>query len=410
MMNFEMAAVPYWPIRRRKLMRRRIAIVALLAIAVGSFVVVRNHLASETIGQRVFDDVTTTMAVRYYDRSYHGLNWSAIVDEYRPKVEHAGTEGQRYRFLREMLGRLGDSHTAIFSPSEVHSVQDQGEGALGATFVTLGHDRVVLRVAPRSPAARSGLRPGFIVAQRAGSESDSSTRWFAIRDPLSGKSWQRRIRLAQGNAYDSLAMPELDWGTAAPNVAYLRLASFPNGMEQALGWAVTDIGRHPALILDLRGNPGGLIDEVDATAGIFLPAGTLVVSGTGRYHLLGQRRFVATDAAQIHFNGRVAVLVDANSESGAEALTSALQIYRRAIVIGEPTARRVLGVEVEQRLVDGGLLRVATLDMRDANGNLLEGKGITPDIVVSRTAADIARGQDPQLRRAIAALIAPARP
>ena len=61
----------------------------------------------------------------------------------------------------------------------------------------------------------------------------------------------------------------------------------------------------------------------------------------------------------------------------------------------------MLGVEVEEPLPDGGLLRVATLDMRDAAGGELEGTGVTPDVAVSRAPADIACGRDPQLRAAI---------
>lgn len=98
------------------------------------------------------------------------------------------------------------------------------------------------------------------------------------------------------------------------------------------------------------------------------------------------------------------MLVDDTSESGAEALASALQAHGRALIVGMPTARKVLGVEVEQRLDDGGLLRVATLDMRDANGQPLEGRGVTPDLQVARRAADVAKGRDPQLEAAIAAL------
>ena len=160
-------------------------------------------------------------------------------------------------------------------------------------------------------------------------------------------------------------------------------------------------------MLDLRGNPGGLIDAVDATAGVFLPTHTLVVTGIGRYRLFGRRDFVASADAGVRYDGRVAVLVDERSESGAEALASALKIHHRAIIVGERTARHVLGVEVEEPLADGGLLRVATLDMRDASGGELEGTGVTPDVAVARTPADIARGRDPQLRAAIAAVLKP---
>jgi carboxyl-terminal processing protease len=407
MMDFESAAVPYLPIRRRKLMRQRLIVAALVLAAAGSFFLIRHHLASEPIGVRVFNEVATTVSVRYYDRSFHGLDWSHILDEYRPKVAAAATEAARYHLLAEMLSKLGDSHTAIFSPSDVDDLTREDSGSLGAALVTLGNDRVIMRVAPKSPAAGAGLRPGLIIADRGPDGGDPSVRTYTVRDPLTMRTWKTRLRLAPGGAFDAIESPDIDWGTAAPSIGYLRLASFPNDIQEELAWAVSDVGGHPALVLDLRGNPGGLIDAVDATAGIFLPPGTLVVSGAGRFHVFGRRRFEASDDAHTRYAGRLAVLVDGNSESGAEALASALQIYRRAVIVGEPTARHVLGVEVEERLADGGLLRVATLDMRDANGELLEGKGVTPTIRVRRTAADIALGRDPQLRAAIDALSRP---
>ncbi|MDQ6768101.1 MAG: S41 family peptidase [Candidatus Eremiobacteraeota bacterium] len=383
-------------------MRQRLLIALVLGLTIGTMLYARHHLAAEPLGQRVFNEVATTVSVRYYDRSFHGLNWRAIVDHYRPRVVAAATERERYRLLTEMLAQLGDSHTAVFSPSDVSSVQDQVAQALGAAFVTLGRDRVVLRVAPRSPAATAGLRPGFIVAERGG--SDGMTRAFRVRDPVSGRSWEARLRAAPSERFDLVERPQIEWGAVSARIGYLRMASFPNDIAEELGWAVSELHNHRAMVVDLRGNPGGLIDAVDAAAGIFLPTGTLVVSGAGRYHLFGSRRFVASDDAGVRFTGPLAVLVDENSESGAEALASALQSYHRALIVGEPTAKHVLGVEVEESLSDGGLLRVATLDMRDANGDLLEGKGVKPDILVKRTPADIARGRDPQLRAAIAAL------
>jgi C-terminal processing protease CtpA/Prc len=406
MMDFERAAVPYWPIRRRKILRRNVLLIAAIAMLAGSVVFLRHRLASEPIADRVFDQVATTVAVRYYDRSFHGLNWDAIVARYRPLVENAPTQARRYQLLQEMLARLGDSHTAIFSPDEVDGIEASDAGTLGALFVTLGGNRVVLRVAPRSPAERAGLRPGYIVAERA-QVAPSTSAWSSyvlrVRDPVSGRSWRTTLRASSGASFDAIVPPDLDWGAIGSRIGYLRMASFPNNIEEELGWAVTDIGARPAMVLDLRGNPGGLIDAVDATAGIFLRPGTLVVSGSGRYSFW-RRRFTATNAAGVRYNGRLAVLVDGTSESGAEALASALQLNHRAVIIGELTARHVLGVEVEERLADGGLLRVATLDMRDANGNLLEGVGVTPDIIVARTPSDIARGRDPQLRTAIAYL------
>ena len=401
-MDFEGAAVPYWPIRRRKLLRRNLAIACAVALVVFLALYIRHRIEAEPIADRVLDQIETTVAVRYYDRAFHGVRWHELVAQYRPLVEGAPTIARRYELLQALVSRLGDSHTAVFSPDEVNGVEAQDAGTIGAVFVTIGRDRVVMRVAPRSPAASAGLRPGYIVAERA-PVAGATDLWgpLAVRDPLTGRSWRTTLRpTVAGRSFDAVVPPDLDWGTIGADVGYLRMTSFPNNIEEELGWAVSDIGRHRMMILDLRGNPGGLIDAVDATAGIFLPDGTLVASGEGRYSLF-RRRFSATSAAGITYAGRLAVLVDGTSESGAEALASALQIYHRGLIIGEPTARHVLGVEVEEHLADGGLLRVATLDIRDAHGNPLEGRGVTPDLIVARTPADIARGRDPQLRAAL---------
>ncbi len=345
MMDFERAAMPYWPIRRRKLLRRNLALFAALVLLAGGLFAYRYHLAHQSMAARVFDEVSSTVALRYYDRSLHGLDWQAMIGRYRPRVLAAQTVAERYRLMQAMLASLGDSHTAVFSPAEVASAGDTSDLALGAALVRIGNDDVVLRVAPNSPAANAGFRPGYIVAERSQTEGSPLSRSFAVRDPASGHTWQRRVQLTSDAAYDSVARPDIDWGNAAPGIGYLRLASFPNGIQEALGWAVSDISSNRSLILDLRGNPGGLIDAVDAAAGIFLPAGSLVVSGTGRYHVF-RRAFTATAAAGVHYDGKLAVLVDGTSESGAEALASALQRHHRAVIVGQQTARKVLCVEV----------------------------------------------------------------
>jgi carboxyl-terminal processing protease len=403
MMDFESAAVPYLPIRRRRELRRRLSIAVLAVVAIALVAAVRHHITTQPMGERVFDEVVSTISVRYYDRDFHGLDWRTVVGTYRPRVIAARSIRERYRLLSDMLAKLGDSHTAVFSPAQVSAVQDRVADALGAAFVTVGGHRVVARVAPRSPAAFAGLRPGFIVAETQMWDVDLPRALF-VHDPLSGRSFRATLHPLQGVSFDDVQTPALDWSATSGGVGYLRLSSFPNDIGDELGWAISGLRKKPALVVDLRGNPGGLIDAVDATAGIFLPEGTLVVTGVGRYRFFGQRRFVATADTDAHYDGRLAVIVDERSESGAEALASALKIHHRAIIVGERTARHVLGVEVEEPLADGGLLRVATLDMRDAAGAELEGTGVTPDITVSRTPADIARGRDPQLRAAINAV------
>jgi TonB family protein len=327
MWDWEGSSVPYRPIYRRRLLRRRLLTACLIAIVAIPYIAYTHQRNSQPIGERVFNEVVSTISLRYFDASYHGLSWRALTQEYRAQVVNAPTVAARYRALRAMLARLHDSHTAIYSPAQLRPL-----GELRAARDTRANARV-LRSEARVPQAPS----------------------------------QR---------------PDFDWKTIAPGVGYLRIGSFPDSIDSVLGWALTDVARERALVLDLRGNPGGLVDSVDAVAGAFLPEGTLISTGTRRYHFLGPQRFTAHDAAGVRYAGRLVVLVDKDSRSGAESLARALQYYHRATLVGTRTAGKVLGVDVEIALDDGGLLRVATLDMRAPDGQRLEDRGVTPDILV----------------------------
>jgi C-terminal processing protease CtpA/Prc len=316
-MNWELSAVPYWPIHRRRVLRQRLIACAVAAAIIVPSVAIRSRLAAEPIGERVFDTVASTVTYRYFDSHYRGVAWSAVIAHYRPLVENASSTASRYALLRGMLDTLGDSHTAVFSPLQLRANASNGAG--------------------------------------------SST---------------------------------VIWRDLKPGIGYLRIGAFPDKIADAIGWAVQCEGDRPEMILDLRGNPGGLVDSVDATAGAFLPPGTLLSSAQGRWHMLPVRRFEAGSDAHARYRGRLVVLVDSATASGAETLARALQYYRRATVVGTQTAGKVMGVEVEMPLADGGLLRVATLDVLGPDGKRLEGRGVTPDVQVSGRAAQMRAALD----------------
>jgi C-terminal processing protease CtpA/Prc len=403
-MNWELSAAPYLPIYRRRLWRKRIVtglVIAAIAIPTALY---REHVVTEPLGSRVFEDVAESVASAYYDPTYHGLQWSAVARQYRPLVEGAPDSTSRYDALRRMLSALGDSHTMAFSPMEVGRVEHHSDaGVSGALIGPVGGARVVMAVARHSPAERAGFRRGQIVVSSDDAPgAPGAQRRYILRDPLTGQVRLTSLRLAPALAIDDPRGPEIDWNIVAPGVGYLRIGSFPQAIDEVLGWSMQEIGAQPALILDLRSNPGGMLDAVDATAGIFLPKGTLVVSGWRRMRWFGPQPFTANDSVGTHYRGTLIVLVDESSESGAETLAAALQTYKRARVVGVRTAGKVMGVDLEEPLPDGGLLRVATLDMIAPGGIRLEGRGVKPDVKVARTAADVARGVDPQLRAAIA--------
>ena len=300
------------------MVRRRAIACAVITAILAPALLLHARLEAEPVGQRVFDAVTSTVAYRYVDPAYHGIPWPQLVARYRPLVEDAHTTAARYALLRALLARLGDSHTAVYSPADLRSDE----------------------LAARTPA--------------------------------------------------------VTWKNLTPRVGYIRVASFPDRIAEAIGWAVELEASRPALVLDLRGNPGGEVSSVDAVAGAFLPKGALISTATGRWRIIDSRRFTADGSAGIAYHGKIVVLVDAQTSSGAETLARALQFYRRATIVGTRTAGKVMGVDAEVALADGGLLRVATLDVCGPDGLRLEGRGVVPD--------EIARGGAAQMHAALAAL------
>lgn len=403
-MNWELSATPYLPIHRRRVRRQRILIAIIaLVIAVPAYLYYR-HVAQESLGARVFDEVESSVAQAYYDPTYNGHVWQTVAAHYKPLIVGAQDVQARYDALHEMLAVLGDSHTIAFSPIEVDRIDRRPDaGVSGALVSPIDGRQVVTAISNRSPAQRAGIHRGDIVVSAELEDGPAGAlRHYTLRDPITANVRHVSLRLAPSVLVDDPRGPDVDWDVAAPGVGYLRIGSFPEAIDDVLGWAMQEVGKEPALVLDLRSNPGGMLDAVDDTAGMFLPKGSLVVTGWRRVHWFGPQRFLASDAAGVHYAGVLIVLVDGSSESGAETLAASLQSYHRATVVGVKTAGKVMGVDLEQPLADGGLLRVATLDMIAPTGVRLEGRGVTPDVVVVRTPQDVARGVDPQLRAAIA--------
>jgi carboxyl-terminal processing protease len=192
-----------------------------------------------------------------------------------------------------------------------------------------------------------------------------------------------------------------------PGLAYVRLFQFSQGAGRDLDTALRQLAMQAPLraaILDLRGDPGGFITEAARVGGLFLPSGTALANVTDRHAGPGvlTARGVAP-FAQVPLT----VLVDAGSASGAEIVTGALKDYHRATIVGEKTAG-ALGGAIQVPLPEGGM-SVTVERITTPRGARVEGVGISPDVPVTLTEADMERGVDTQLQAALQAAEAPSR-
>lgn len=357
---------------------------------------------------RVFDTVWNLVRRQYYDPDLHGVDWNAARETYRPQAIAASDDRELYRALSAMLDLLDDDHAGAISPSAARR-QDQQRTRRAVMGVSLARQDGDLwrieNVRSGSPAAEAGLQPGWVL------QTIDGQSWGVDFDVVEGQALQLDLTDEAGALQRVSVVPRVmdpipafSVDASRPGVVVLRVEGFEPGLGRWLGQQLAEISPETDVVIDLRGNPGGLLLEADATLSCFLPERqewATRVSRNGRPMTLAIMPGCGSLTGPV--TNDVALLVDGSSRSAAELTPAALQESGRALVVGEHTAGAVL-ISQDSPLPDGGRLTLSRADYITAGGVRLEKRGVEPDIVVVRTHEERRAGLDPALDAAIAAL------
>lgn len=292
-----------------------------------------------------------------------------------------------------MLDSLGDEgHTRYLSAEtakrERESLSGRFEG-IGA-YVNERDGQILLTPIEGTPAERAGIRAGDIVLKIDGEPvtgfnvTDVSAR---VRGPkgtqvtLTVRHEGDELPVDITVTREEIKVPSVSWRMLENNVAFVRLNQFSEPSSEEMRTALTDAQAQgaEAVILDLRNNPGGLVNELVAIAGEFLPKDTTVLLEQNRD---GERTPYKTRDGGVAQQIPLVVLVNHNSASSAEILAGALKDQGRATVIGVPT----FGTATVLRpfdLNDGAQVRIGTTQWLTPNGEVVRGQGITPSEIVT---------------------------
>lgn len=294
--------------------------------------------------------------------------------------------------VRGLRRRYRDRFSEYFSPAALARFNESIEGrfsGIGLSVTGAKDGLRVVRVFKRSPAERAGIEVGDTVvsvegksiaglnttvatARIKGPEGTAVT--IGVRDRGSGRTRQERIVRAQ------IALPVVSRKLVAVGgrkLGYVRLAAFSEGAHAALRRAVRKLQRQGAegLVLDLRSNGGGLLEEAVLSAGIFLPQGETVVSTESRTQGKAVYKTKGGNLPSLP----LVVLIDRNTASAAEILAAALADDAGAKTVGT----RSFGKGVFQQEIDlsnGGALKLTVGEYFTPDGKNLAGKGIQPDV------------------------------
>jgi carboxyl-terminal processing protease len=319
--------------------------------------------------------------------------------------------------INGLLNSLSDSGT-YYVDSDTYKVNVNPSGTfdgIGATVSQQGSDIVIVAPIKNTPAEAAGIKSGDIVTAV---EGESTSGWttekavLKIRGPR-GTKVTISIRHSDGTNQDytltrapvniesvSTKAPSTmqdSSGRTAAGIGYIKISEFtartPGEMDEAIK-EVTN-GGAKGIVLDLRGNPGGLLNSTVSIADMFLDKGTILTQRdrNGREQVFSAKGGVTTSLP-------VAIILNRFSASASEVLSAALHDNGRATIVGEKSFGKAT-VNIARELPDGGAVFVSIAQWLTPNGTLIDKAGISPDIEVIPSDSDIDQRKDPQLYKAV---------
>ncbi|OYD97666.1 carboxyl-terminal processing protease CtpC [Nostoc sp. 'Peltigera membranacea cyanobiont' 210A] len=341
--------------------------------------------------KELVDEVWQIVQRQYVDGTFNQVDWQAVRKEYLSKSYSNPQDA--YKSIREMLKKLEDPYTRFMDPEEFKNMQVDTSGELTGIGITISQDEktkqlVVIAPIEDTPAFKAGVLAKDIILKIDGKdtkgmdtnqavslirgEAGSQVSLTIVRD---GKTKQFDIKRARIEIHPVKFSQKK---TPAGNLGYIRLNQFSANAGKEMQIAIKDLEskKVAGYILDLRGNPGGLLFSSVDIARMWIDKGK-IVSTVERQG----------EAEKEEANGRalttkpLVVLVDKGSASASEILSGALQDNKRATLVGTQTFGKGL-VQSVRPLEDGSGLAVTIAHYYTPNGTDINHKGISPDVKV----------------------------
>lgn len=362
-----------------------------------------------------------------------GLNWQQLHDQYLAKVKAASTVEEARRPLDELIHKLPSSHLALI-PGDVYGDLPApsagpnhhahgGSGSTGITVTPIGHKIVV------EFSETPEVHPGWIIESIDGESTDNLLRlagendaelipavignWLAgpvgssthvvfVKGDGSRATLDVPRRTPPGKLVEFTNLPPervvAEHRKLSNGAGYMRLNIFldPVSVMPEIEQAITDLRSCPGIVLDLRGNPGGLGIMAMGLAGWFVSEegeklGTMIGRNSNTEFEINPR--------VEPYTGKLAILVDGASASTTEILAQGLKDLGRARIFGTRTAGAALPSEIIE-LPDGDRFQYPEANYKSEKGRVLEGNGVEPDVVVAPTIEALLAGHDLALESA----------
>jgi carboxyl-terminal processing protease len=406
------------------------------------------------LAEATFDSAWSIIHRTFWDTTFNGVDWQGTRDELRPRARAARTDAELRAIIQGMLDRLRMSHLVVIPGDAAEALATERDGGPPAEAGNAGLELrwvddalLVTRVLPGGAAQAAGVRAGWTL-ESAGEMTEARIRQALARLPAAadprrfasyasqsmegalegaaGDTVRARFHDGEGRAVDAalvLRKPEgrmATLGNLPPILARVETERVPLGDGREVGvirfpiWlpaiapeldrAVDALRGTAGIVVDVRGNPGGLGAMAPGFAGHFVDRrdtlGTMITRRDVMHLVINPRRVSPDARAVAPFAGPVAVLVDERSASTSEFFAGGMQALGRARVFGVTTAGQALP-SLMPRLPNGDVMLHAMADFVGPDGERWEGAGVVPDAEAPPARAALLAGRDPALEAAV---------
>lgn len=390
-----------------------------------------------------FDSLYSKVRNTYVDTVFVSTKWVAMRTALRPRAEAVTNRSELDKVLADAIAYIPDSHFYIIpahiATEEPNPKRADGRGTVGLAVRVAEGNVVAWRVEKGSPAWIAGIRPGQRVKRIEDKDTDSAMRRVrllpelaqprALADMLHSLNGQLSpavgdtVKVQTDQRRRLIATPAegivSQFGNLPPLAGLVKTNSIPTtrgcvGLIEFNIWlpqlaselekAVDQVWTCEGVIVDLRGNPGGLGAMVMGFGGYFVDSiqslGAMRSRQVVLNFVINPRSSRADGRTAKPYEGRMAIIVDPMSASTSEIFAAGMQRIGRARVFGERSAGAALPALME-RLPSGDVFVHAVADFTDPRGRRIEGSGAEPDEIVPLRIEDLVAGQDAPVEAAV---------
>jgi len=358
-------------------------------------------------GQKLFLEAWTAIKDQYLDETFNNQDWNKWKHRYIGKIH---TLDDAYVAIDTMIESLDDPYTRFLKPKDFKE-QNMGINAklygIGVNIASLRGKTVIINVIENTPAKKAGLKAGDIIT-KVNNKPIEGLDISKVADLVRGKAGttvtlhilRDKTTIVKTVKREKIDLKSVESKMLDSNIAYIKISNFlsqETAFEAAEALEKTKNAK--GIILDLRGNHGGLLPNAVLIANMFVDKG-IIVSIVDRD---GYKETIDASKFDIFTDKPVVVLINETSASASEILSGALKDHHRAKLVGEKTFGKGLVQKIHELPYNTGM-NITIAKYLTPNGTDINKKGIEPDYFVKMDEKDLFNDKDPQLDKAKAVI------